>query len=76
MESDFGLLKVVANRFSRTRDVLIFEMDKWKIAHLNGRSMVSFPLAKTAKRLWTSAKCSPNTVSSPAMKRRVSGGVF
>jgi hypothetical protein len=28
-ESDFGTLKVVPNRFMRTRDVLVLEMDKW-----------------------------------------------
>jgi hypothetical protein len=31
-ESDFGKLKVVANRFQRTRDVLVLEMDKWAVA--------------------------------------------
>lgn len=46
-ESDFGLLKVVPNRFIRTRDVLVLEMDKWALGHLNGRSMVNLPLAVT-----------------------------
>jgi hypothetical protein len=46
-ESDFGTLKVVANRFQRSRDCLILEMDKWGLAHLNGRKMVSIPLAIT-----------------------------
>jgi hypothetical protein len=46
-ESDFGTLKVVANRFQRARDVLVLEMDKWAVAYLNGRKMVSLPLAKT-----------------------------
>ena len=46
-ESDFGKLKVVANRFQRPRDVLVLEMDKWAIAYLNGRNMTSIPLAKT-----------------------------
>ena len=46
-ESDFGKLKVVANRFQRTRDVLVLEMDKWAVAYLNGRKMISIPLAKT-----------------------------
>jgi hypothetical protein len=31
-ESDFGKLKVVANRFQRPRDVLVLEMDKWAVA--------------------------------------------
>jgi hypothetical protein len=46
-ESDFGVLKVIANRFSRTRDCLVLEMDKWAVAFLNGRNMISIPLAKT-----------------------------
>lgn len=45
-ESDFGTLKVVANRFQRARDVLVLQMDMWAVAHLNGRKMVSIPLAK------------------------------
>jgi hypothetical protein len=46
-QSDFGDLKVVANRFQRARDVLVLQTDLWAIAHLNGRKMVSFDLAKT-----------------------------
>ena len=46
-ESDFGTLKVVPNRFMRTRDVLVLELEKWAQAHLNGRTMVNLPLAKT-----------------------------
>lgn len=44
-ESDFGRLKVVANRFQRTRDVLVLQTDMWALATLNGRKMVSIPLA-------------------------------
>jgi hypothetical protein len=46
-ESDFGTLKVVPNRFQRSRDVFVLEMDKWEVVFLNGRRMVSLPLAKT-----------------------------
>lgn len=46
-ESDFGTLKVVANRFQRSRDVHVLEMDKWGLGFLNGRKMVSIPLAIT-----------------------------
>jgi len=46
-ESDFGTLKVVANRFQSTRDVFVFQMDMWAVAFLNGRKMVSIPLART-----------------------------
>lgn len=46
-ESDFGTLKVVANRFQRARDVHILQSDMWAIAFLPGRKMVSLNLAKT-----------------------------
>jgi hypothetical protein len=43
--SDFGSLKVVPDRFSRTRDALILDMDHWKVAML--RPMFTEDLAKT-----------------------------
>jgi hypothetical protein len=46
-ESDFGKLKVVPDRFQRARDVLVLETDKWAIAYLNGRKMVSVYIAPT-----------------------------
>ena len=46
-ELDFGVLKVVPNRFSRQRDVLAFQMDLWAVAYVNGRRMVSVPIAQT-----------------------------
>jgi hypothetical protein len=46
-ESDFGTLKVVPNRFSRARDVLVLQMDMWAMATLPGRNMMSIPLART-----------------------------
>ena len=46
-ESDFGRMKVIPNRFQRSRDVLVLEQDKWALAFLNGRNMISIPLAKT-----------------------------
>jgi hypothetical protein len=45
-ESDFGRMKVVANRFMRKRDVLILQMDMWARAPLSGRDFVSIPLAR------------------------------
>jgi uncharacterized protein DUF5309 len=72
-ESDFGKLKVVANRFQRVRDVLIFEMDKWKIAHLNGRSMISMALAKTGDSERRSMLTEYTLV---AGNEKASGGVF
>lgn len=46
-ESDFGTLKVTANRFQRARDCLVLQSDMWACAYLPGRKMVSIPLAKT-----------------------------
>ncbi len=53
-ESDFGTVKVVANRFQRctglsdtVSEAFVFEMDKWALGALNGRRMLSIPLAKT-----------------------------
>ena len=42
----FGTLKVVPNRFTRQRDVWTFQMDLWGVAFVNGRRMVSVPLAQ------------------------------
>lgn len=44
-ESDFGTLKVTPNRFMRTRDCLVLQMDKWALARL--RPMTSTELART-----------------------------
>ncbi len=46
-ESDFGVLKVIPNRFCRQRDVFAFQSDLWAVAFVNGRRMVSTPLAQT-----------------------------
>ncbi len=72
-ESDFGKLKVVANRFQRTRDVFILEMAKWGLATLNGRNMLSIPLAKTGdneRRMIITEYCLE------ARNEKASGGVF
>ena len=42
--SDYGTLKVVPNRFSRNRDVLVYESSFWSISML--RDMQSFDIAK------------------------------
>lgn len=43
--SDFGTLKVVPNRFQRTRTAFILESEKWKVAYL--RPFQTDDLAKT-----------------------------
>jgi Family of unknown function (DUF5309) len=72
-ESDFGKLKVVANRFQRPRDVLVLEMDKWGVAYLNGRNMISLPLAKTGDSERRQILAEYALV---ARNEKASGGVF
>jgi hypothetical protein len=72
-ESDFGKLKVVANRFQRARDVLVLEMDKWALAHLNGRNMISIPLAKTGD---SERKMVITEYCLVSRNEKASGGVF
>jgi len=72
-ESDFGTLKVVANRFSRSRDVLVLQTDMWALAYLNGRKMVSIPLAKTGD---SERKEILSEYALEARNEKASGGVF
>jgi hypothetical protein len=72
-ESDFGKLAVTPNRFTRSRDVLVLQMDMWALAYLTGRKMVSIPLAKTGdseRRQILSEYCLV------ARNEKSSGGVF
>ena len=72
-ESDFGRLKVVPNRFTRSRDVLILQMDMWAFAPLPGRSMVSVPLAKTGD---SDYRMIVSEYTLEARNEKASGGVF
>jgi len=72
-ESDFGKLKVVASRFQRPRDVLVLEIDKWAVAYLNGRNMVSIPLAKSGDSDRRQVLAEYTLV---ARNEKASGGVF
>jgi hypothetical protein len=72
-ESDFGKLSVVPNRFQRSRDVLIFQMEMWAIAYLNGRRMVSYPLAKTGD---SDLRVIISEYALVARNEKSSGGVF
>jgi hypothetical protein len=72
-ESDFGKLKVVANRFQRSRDCFIFQMDMWAVAPLPGRSMITFDLAKTGD---TDRKQLLSEHTLEARNEKSSGGVF
>lgn len=72
-ESDFGKLKVVPNRFQRSRDVLILQSEMWAVAYLNGRKMVSINLAKTGDSERRQILSEYNLV---ARNEKSSGGVF
>jgi len=72
-ESDFGKLKVVANRFQRARDVLVLEMDKWAVAFLPGRNMTSIPLAKNGD---SDRRAMLSEYTLVARNEKSSGGVF
>ena len=66
-------LKVVPNRFSRARDVLVFQMDLWGLAYLNGRKMLSIPLAITGDSI---RKEILSEYALEARNQKSSGGVF
>ena len=72
-ESDFGTLRVIPNRFLRTRDVLVLQMDMWAVAYLNGRRFVSQPLAKTGD---SDIKVVLSEYALVARNEKSSGGVF
>lgn len=72
-DSDFGELKVVANRFQRPRDVLVLEMEKWAVAYLSGRKLVSLKLAKTGD---SDKRQILSEYTLEARNEKASGGVF
>ncbi len=72
-ESDFGTVKVVPNRFQRARDVLVLEMDKWAVAYLSGRKMLSIPLARTGD---SDRRQMLSEYALEARNEKASGGVF
>src|ERR1700704_3345456 len=72
-ESDFGKLKIVPNRFQRARDVLVLQMDMWAVAFLNGRKMVSIPLAKTGD---SDRRQMLSEYALVSRNEKASGGVF
>lgn len=72
-ESDFGRLKTVPNRFMRSRDVLVLQMEMWASAALPGRNFISFPLSKTGD---TDRKQILVEHTLVARNEKSSGGVF
>jgi len=72
-ESDFGELKIIPNRFQRSRSVYALEMDKWKIPFLTGRNMVTFDLAKTGD---SDAKQILSEYTLESCNEAASGGIF
>jgi hypothetical protein len=72
-ESDFGVLKVSPNRFQRSRGCLALWMEMWAIAYLNGRRMISVPLAKTGD---SDRRMMLSEYTLVARNEKGSGGVF
>jgi hypothetical protein len=72
-ESDFGKLKVVANRFQRARDVLVLETEKWAMATMKGRAMLSIPLARTGD---SERRAVVSEYALVSRNEKASGGVF
>jgi hypothetical protein len=72
-ESDFGVLKITPNRFQRSRDCLVLWMEMWAIAYLNGRRMISIPLAKTGD---SDRRMMLSEYTLVARNEKGSGGVF
>ena len=71
--SDFGRFKVVPNRFMRSRDCLVLQMDMWAKAALPGRNFISFPLAKTGDSERKEILVEHTLV---AKNEKASGGIF
>lgn len=69
--SDFGELKIVPNRFMRSRDCLILQRDMWAIAYL--RNMKTVELAKTGDSDRRQIICE---YALEARNEAASGGVF
>jgi hypothetical protein len=72
-ESDFGRLSVAPNRFMRPRDVLVLQTEMWAVAFLNGRRMVSIPLARTGD---SERRQMLSEYTLVARNEKASGGVF
>jgi hypothetical protein len=70
-ESDFGRLKVVPNRFMRTRDCLVLQMDMWAKATL--RDMNTIDIAVTGDSV---SKAIVTEMTIEARNEKASGGVF
>ena len=72
-ESDFGQVKVVPDRFSRARDVLVLQLDMWAIAYLSGRRFVAQDLAKTGD---SDQKQILSEYTLVCRNEKASGGIF
>jgi hypothetical protein len=66
-------MQIVPNRFQRARDVLILQSDMWAVAYLQGRRMLSTPLAKTGD---SDQRQILSEYALVARNEKASGGVF
>jgi len=70
-ESDFGNLRIIPNRFQRSRDGLILQSDMWAVAVL--KDFYSYDLAKTGH---SDARVVAIAYTLEARNEAASGGVF
>lgn len=70
-ESDFGSLKIVPNRFQRSRSALVLQMDMWAVAYL--QDIHSFDKAKTGH---ADTRVIAAEYTLEARQEKASGGVF
>lgn len=70
-ESDFGDIKIIPNRFQRSRDALVLQSDMWAVAVL--QDFHSFDLAKTGH---SDARVVAFEYTLEARNEAASGGIF
>lgn len=72
-ESDYGELKIIPNRFQPARTVFVLDMDHWALAHIPGRAMVAYDIAKTGD---SDAKQVLTEFTVEACQEKASGAVY
>jgi adenosylcobinamide amidohydrolase len=70
-ESDFGVLKVVANRFQRSRDCHIIQTDMWALATLRNMKEIDLAVTGDSRRRQVIAE-----YTLEARNEKSSGGVY
>lgn len=72
-ETDFATVKIVPNRFMRSRDALFLQTDRWRVGFLPGRNMLTFELGKSGD---SDARQVLSEFTLEASNEKASAGVF